>query len=120
MPEKLASLTPGFAGAEIANVCNEAALVAARKEKTQVEVDDFNEAIDRSIGGLEKEKQDYFSARKRNYSLSRGRTRYLRLVLRACTSIIESNDYSAWYCSVRLCAIFTERTIPVSHGTITG
>ena len=53
-PEKLASLTPGFAGAEIANVCNEAALVAARKEKTQVEVDDFNEAIDRSIDGLEK------------------------------------------------------------------
>jgi cell division protease FtsH len=53
-PEKLASLTPGFAGAEIANVCNEAALVAARKEKTQVEADDFNEAIDRSIGGLEK------------------------------------------------------------------
>ncbi|HMX60481.1 MAG TPA: ATP-dependent zinc metalloprotease FtsH [Chitinophagales bacterium] len=53
-PEKLSSLTPGFAGAEIANVCNEAALVAARKEKTQVEVEDFNEAIDRSIGGLEK------------------------------------------------------------------
>ena len=53
-PEKLASLTPGFAGAEIANVCNEAALVAARKEKSQVEVDDFNEAVDRSIGGLEK------------------------------------------------------------------
>ncbi|HUM53505.1 MAG TPA: ATP-dependent zinc metalloprotease FtsH [Chitinophagales bacterium] len=53
-PEKLASLTPGFAGAEIANVCNEAALVAARKEKTQVEVEDFNEAVDRSIGGLEK------------------------------------------------------------------
>ena len=53
-PEKLASLTPGFAGAEIANVCNEAALVAARKEKTQVEVPDFNDAIDRSIGGLEK------------------------------------------------------------------
>ena len=48
-PEKLASLTPGFAGAEIANVCNEAALVAARKEKTQVEVEDFNEAV-----GLEK------------------------------------------------------------------
>ena len=52
--EKLASLTPGFAGAEIANVCNEAALIAARKEKTQVEIEDFNDAIDRSIGGLEK------------------------------------------------------------------
>ncbi len=53
-PEKLASLTPGFAGAEIANVCNEAALIAARKNKNSVQVDDFHEAIDRVIGGLEK------------------------------------------------------------------
>lgn len=52
--DKLASLTPGFAGAEIANVCNEAALIAARKNKTSVQVDDFNDAIDRVIGGLEK------------------------------------------------------------------
>jgi cell division protease FtsH len=52
--EKLASLTPGFAGAEIANVCNEAALIAARKNKSEVQGDDFNDAIDRSIGGLEK------------------------------------------------------------------
>ena len=53
-PEKLASLTPGFAGAEIANVCNEAALIAARRNKTEVGLDDFNSAIDRVIGGLEK------------------------------------------------------------------
>lgn len=53
-PEKLASLTPGFAGAEIANVCNEAALIAARKNKSEVQIDDFNNAIDRVIGGLEK------------------------------------------------------------------
>lgn len=53
-PEKLASLTPGFAGAEIANVCNEAALIAARKNKSVVQIDDFNNAIDRVIGGLEK------------------------------------------------------------------
>lgn len=52
--KKLASMTPGFAGADIANVCNEAALIAARKGKTQVEMDDFNDAIDRVIGGLEK------------------------------------------------------------------
>lgn len=52
--EKLAAQTPGFAGAEIANVCNEAALIAARKEKKQVEMQDFNDAIDRVIGGLEK------------------------------------------------------------------
>jgi len=52
--KKLASMTPGFAGADIANVCNEAALIAARKGKNQVEMDDFNDAVDRVIGGLEK------------------------------------------------------------------
>jgi AFG3 family protein len=51
---KLAVQTPGFAGAEIANVCNEAALIAARKNKQAVSLQDFNDAIDRVIGGLEK------------------------------------------------------------------
>lgn len=52
--KKLAAQTPGFAGAEIANVCNEAALLAARRGKSQVEMKDFQDAIDREIGGLEK------------------------------------------------------------------
>ena len=52
--KNLAAQTPGFAGAEIANVCNESALIAARKEKTSIEMDDFQDAIDRVIGGLEK------------------------------------------------------------------
>ncbi len=52
--EVLASQTPGFAGAEIANVCNEAALLAARQEKESVEMEDFEHAIDRVIAGLEK------------------------------------------------------------------
>ncbi len=51
---KLAAQTPGFAGAEIANVCNEAALIAARKGKEEVDMGDFQDAIDRVIGGLEK------------------------------------------------------------------
>ncbi len=51
---KLAEQTPGFAGADIANVCNEAALIAARKNKTGVDMSDFQDAIDRVIGGLEK------------------------------------------------------------------
>ncbi len=50
----LASQTPGFAGAEIANVCNEAALLAARRNKDAVEMEDFEQAIDRVIAGLEK------------------------------------------------------------------
>ena len=51
---KLAEQTPGFAGADIANVCNEAALIAARKGKAAVDMSDFQAAIDRVIGGLEK------------------------------------------------------------------
>ena len=52
--EHLARQTPGFSGADIANVCNEAALIAARNNKPEVSIDDFRAAIDRIIGGLEK------------------------------------------------------------------
>ena len=52
--EQLAGMTSGFAGADIANICNEAALVAARRNKSAVDLDDFNHALDRVIGGLEK------------------------------------------------------------------
>ena len=50
----LSKQTPGFSGADIANVCNEAALIAARKEKKEVEKQDFLDAVDRIVGGLEK------------------------------------------------------------------
>jgi len=52
--ETLARQTPGFSGADIANVCNEAALIAARGNKKAVTKEDFNNAVDRIIGGLEK------------------------------------------------------------------
>jgi len=52
--EVLASQTPGFAGAEIANVCNEAALLAAREDKDSIDMKDFERSIDRVIAGLEK------------------------------------------------------------------
>lgn len=50
----LAALSPGFSGADIANICNEAALIAARKKKKQVEQEDFAEARDRIVGGIER------------------------------------------------------------------
>jgi len=53
---RLAGLTPGFAGADIANICNEAAIVAARRKAEAVAVDDFEKATDRIIGGLESNK----------------------------------------------------------------
>jgi ATP-dependent metalloprotease FtsH len=52
--EFLAKQTPGFSGADIANVCNEAALIAARYNKTAVDKQDFLDAVDRIVGGLEK------------------------------------------------------------------
>ncbi|MBA0706844.1 hypothetical protein Golax_018930 [Gossypium laxum] len=52
--QRLAALTPGFAGADIANVCNEAALIAARNESAVITMEHFEGAIDRVIGGLEK------------------------------------------------------------------
>ncbi len=60
----LAEMTPGFAGADIANVCNEAALVAARKDKKAVDMSDFNFALDRVIGGVEK-KNKFISPREK-------------------------------------------------------
>ena len=52
--ERMAALTPGFAGADIANVCNEAALIAARKAKDFISLVEFEAAVDRVIGGMEK------------------------------------------------------------------
>ncbi len=62
---KLATQTPGFVGADIANICNEAALVAARNNKSSVEMEDFNEAIDRVIGGLEKKNKIILPSEKK-------------------------------------------------------
>lgn len=62
--ERLAALTPGFAGADVANVCNEAALIAARRDKDAVGMEDFENAVDRVIGGLEK-KNKVISAEER-------------------------------------------------------
>lgn len=58
--QRLAALTPGFAGADIANVCNEAALIAARNESRVITMEHFEGAIDRVIGGLEKKNKVLF------------------------------------------------------------
>lgn len=60
----LAKQTPGFSGADIANVCNEAALVAARKDKKAVDKQDFLDAVDRIVGGLEKKNKIITKAEK--------------------------------------------------------
>ena len=63
--EFLAKQTPGFSGADIANICNESALIAARKNKKEVEKQDFLDAVDRVIGGLEKKNKIISSEEKK-------------------------------------------------------
>ena len=63
--EFLAKQTPGFSGADIANVCNEAALIAARHDKENIEKQDFLDAIDRIVGGLEKKNKVITSSEKK-------------------------------------------------------
>ena len=65
----LARQTPGFSGADIANVCNEAALIAARHKKAAVGKDDFLAAVDRIVGGLEKKTRVMTAAEKRAIAL---------------------------------------------------
>ena len=68
-PETLARQTPGFSGADIANVCNEAALIAARHKKNAVGKQDFLDAVDRIIGGLEKKTKIMTQHEKRSIAL---------------------------------------------------
>ena len=65
----LARQTPGFSGADIANVCNEAALIAARKNKKSVERQDFMDAVDRIVGGLEKRSKITTDEEKRSIAI---------------------------------------------------
>ena len=68
-PDTLARQTPGFSGADIANVCNEAALIAARHKKNAVGKQDFLDAVDRIIGGLEKKTKIMTTNEKRAIAL---------------------------------------------------
>ena len=67
--DMLARQTPGFSGADIANVCNEAALIAARKNKNYVEKQDFMDAVDRIVGGLEKRSKITTDEEKRSSAI---------------------------------------------------
>ena len=68
-PAFMARQTPGFSGADIANVCNEAALIAARKGKNIVQKQDFLDAVDRIIGGLEKKNKITTAAERRSIAI---------------------------------------------------
>ncbi len=90
----LARQTPGFSGADIANICNEAALIAARKDKKQVTRQDFLDAVDRVIGGLEKKNKIITPEEKKAIAFHEAGHAYCKLVIKIRISFSQS-----YYCS---------------------
>ena len=85
----LAKQTPGFSGADIANVCNEAALIAARKDKKSVERDDFMAAIDRIVGGLEKRNKTMSEAERRATAIHEAGHATVMWMLEECDPVLK-------------------------------
>ena len=93
----LARQTPGFSGADIANVCNEAALIAARNNKKQVEKEDFLSAIDRIIGGLERKNKIIIPSEKRTIAYHEAGHATVSWVLEHANPLIKVTIIPAWY-----------------------
>ena len=85
----LAKQTPGFSGADIANVCNEAALIAARKDKSCVERDDFMAAIDRIVGGLEKRNKTMSEEERRATAIHEAGHATVMWLLEECDPVLK-------------------------------
>ncbi len=85
----LARQTPGFSGADIANVCNEAALIAARNDKKCVERDDFMAAIDRIVGGLEKRNKTMSEAERRATAIHEAGHATVMWLLEECDPVLK-------------------------------
>ena len=85
----LAKQTPGFSGADIANVCNEAALIAARNNKSQVEREDFIAAIDRIVGGLEKRNKTMSQAERRATAIHEAGHATVMWMLKDCDPVLK-------------------------------
>ena len=85
----LAKQTPGFSGADIANVCNEAALIAARSDKKVVERDDFMAAIDRIVGGLEKRNKTMSQAERRATAIHEAGHATVMWMLEDCDPVLK-------------------------------
>ena len=98
----IAQRTPGFVGADLANVVNEAALLAARKDKDAVEMEDFEEAIDRVVAGLEKKNRHPQRQRERDRGLSRVGSCTSGCQPAECRSGASHLDCAAWHRSAGL------------------
>ncbi|MEZ4949255.1 MAG: ATP-dependent zinc metalloprotease FtsH [Saprospiraceae bacterium] len=117
-PEVLSEMTPGFAGAEIANVCNEAALIAARRNKQAVDMDDFNYALDRVIGGLEKKNKLISPKEKEIIAYHEAGHAICGWFLEHASPLVKVTIVPRRYRNIGLCAISSKRRIHYAHRAI--
>jgi ATP-dependent metalloprotease FtsH len=102
----LAKQTPGFSGADIANVCNEAALIAARNNKSAVDKQDFLDAVDRIVGGLEKKNKIVTPAEKRAIAVHEAGHATVSWMLEHAAPLIKVTIVPRGQ-SLRCCMVFT-------------
>ncbi|WP_252865616.1 hypothetical protein [Brevundimonas diminuta] len=95
MPRRSQRLLPAFSGADLANLVNEAALLATRRKADAVTMDDFNNAVERIIAGLERRTACSIRANARSWRTTRWGTRWWRWLCRGWTRCTRSRSYRA-------------------------
>lgn len=123
----LAKQTPGFSGADIANVCNEAALIAARKNKTAVEKQDFLDAVDRIVGGLEKKNKIITPEEKRTIAFHEAGHATVSWMLEHASPLVKVTIVprgqslgAAWYLPEERSIVRTEQMLDEMCATLAG
>lgn len=123
----LAKQTPGFSGADIANVCNEAALIAARKNKSAVEKQDFLDAVDRIVGGLEKKNKIISPEEKRTIAFHEAGHATVSWMLEHASPLVKVTIVprgqslgAAWYLPEERSLVHTEQLLDEMCATLAG
>lgn len=123
----LAKQTPGFSGADIANVCNESALIAARKNKTSVEKQDFLDAVDRIVGGLEKKNKIITPEEKRTIAFHEAGHATVSWMLEYASPLVKVTIVprgqslgAAWYLPEERSLVRTEQMLDEMCATLAG
>jgi len=123
----LAKQTPGFSGADIANVCNEAALIAARKNKSAVEKQDFLDAVDRIVGGLEKKNKIITPEEKRTIAFHEAGHATVSWMLEHASPLVKVTIVprgqslgAAWYLPEERSIVHTDQMLDEMCATLAG
>lgn len=123
----LAKQTPGFSGADIANVCNEAALIAARKNKSSVEKQDFLDAVDRIVGGLEKKNKIITPEEKRTIAFHEAGHATVSWMLEHASPLVKVTIVprgqslgAAWYLPEERSLVHTDQLLDEMCATLAG